>query len=163
MSKLKIVTHYFKLYFLIDFVSIFVVTTCFFSGNKDFNYAKILFFFKITVLNRIDVLYQKMLIFYIKWNMAYLILRQIIIVVLTTHYLGVIFFAVDNYVYTNNYYGPNTPLLSWIYNASAYSQLIWEPWYLWFIYSFYFALGTMTTIAYGDITPLNPIDTVIVL
>ena len=163
MNKLKIVGNYLKLYFLIDFVGVLVVTTCFFSGSVAFNYIKILFFFKTTVLNRIDVLFQKMLIFYLKWNMGYLILRQIVIVILSTHYLGIIFFAVDHYVYSTNYYGPNTPLLSWVYNATAYSQLIWEPWYMWFIYSFYFALGTMTTIAYGDITPLNPIDTVIIL
>ena len=33
------------------------------------------------------------------------------------------------------------------------------PWYGRYEYTMYFSLGVMTTIAYGDITPLNPIET----
>lgn len=161
MDKLKIVKNYLVKYFIIDFVSVLIVTACFFSQNMALNYVKVIFYLKITSLNRIDMIYQKMLIFYLKWNMVYLVFRQIVIVMVSTHYLGIIFFAIDNYVYSTNYFGPSTPILSWVFNCNAYSQLIWEPWYVWYIYSFYFALGTMTTIAYGDITPLNPIDTVI--
>lgn len=125
MDKLRIVKQYFKKEFVIDFVSLVMVAACFFSQNMTLNYVKILFYSKVVSLRRIDQLHQKMLIFYIKWNMVYLMLRQIIMVILTTHYLGVIFFAIDNYVYTTNYYGPSTPLLSWIFNAQAYPQLIW--------------------------------------
>ena len=124
-DRLKVSQNYFKKYFLIDFVAIVTVSTCFFTGSMILNYIKVLFYLKVVNLNKIDTIYQKMLIFYLKWNMIYLIFRQIIIVLISTHYLGVVFFAIDNYVYSTNYYGPSTPALCWVYNAQAYSQLIW--------------------------------------
>lgn len=146
---------------MIDIIGVLMVAICFFSENMILNYFKMFFYGKLLTLRKIDIIYQKMLVFHLKWNIIYLISRQIVIVLMSTHYLGVVFWSIDNYIYTNNYYGPTTPLLCWAFNANAYSQLAWEPWYYWYLYSFYFSLGTMTTIAYGDITPLNPIDTVI--
>ena len=125
------------------------------------NYFKIIFYSKALTLYQIDIIYQKMLVFKLRVNILYLITRQIIIVLISTHYIGVIFFSIDYYIYKNNYYGPSTPNRCWIFTSTAYSQLIWEPWYMWYVYSFYWSLGTMTTIAYGDITPTNPIDTVL--
>lgn len=125
MDKLKIVKHYLIKYFLIDITSVVLVTASFVTQSMLMNYVKIIFYFKIISLHRIDMIYQKILMFYIKWNMVYLVFRQIIIVMVSTHYLGVVFFAIDNYVYTNNYYGPSTPILSWVFNCDAYSQLIW--------------------------------------
>jgi hypothetical protein len=68
---------------------------------------------------------------------------------------------VDKWVYDNNYYGPNTPMLCWIYHAEAYSQMVLlQPWYGQYLYSLYFSIGTMTTIGNGDIVALNPLTTV---
>ena len=160
MDKIKIVKHYLTKYFLIDLVGALIVTIAFLTGSMVLNYFKVLFYFKILTLSKIDGIYQKMLIFYLRWNIIYLVFRQILIVIISTHYIGVIFFWVDYTVYSTNYYGPSTPARCWIFTATAYSQLIFEPWYIWYIYSIYWSLGTMTTIAYGDITPKNPIDTV---
>jgi hypothetical protein len=67
---------------------------------------------------------------------------------------------IDKWVYDTNYYGPNTPNLCWIYNASAFSKIVvLEPWYNQYLYSLYYSIGTMTTIANGDIVPLNPLST----
>jgi hypothetical protein len=74
------------------------------------------------------------------------------------HYIGIGYFVISYWIYYNNIYGPNTPNVCWIYNAQAYSQIIllldWRGQYL---YTMYFSIGMTTTIAYGDITPLNPI------
>ena len=81
--------------------------------------------------------------------------------ILGSHYIGIFFYMIDYYVYVTNYYGPNTPNLCWIYNAQAFSQMILIlPWYGQYEYTMYFSIGTMTTIAYGDITPLNPLETI---
>ena len=162
MDRLKVVNHYLKNYFLIDFISVLIVTVCFFTQDMTLNYVKMVFYFKFTTLHRIDTIYTRILVFYLKWNVVYIIFKQILVVLISTHYIGVIFFAIDYYVYSNNLYGPSTPARCWIYTAQAYTQLIWEPWYIWYLYSFYWSLGTMTTIAYGDITPTNPLDTVII-
>jgi hypothetical protein len=72
--------------------------------------------------------------------------------------MGIGFYLVSLWVYENNYYGPNTPNLCWIYNSWAFYQmrllLTWSQAYL---YVMYFSIGVVTTIAYGDITPKNPI------
>jgi hypothetical protein len=49
-------------------------------------------------------------------------------------------------------------MITWIYNAQAYSQMILDlDWLGCYLYSMYFSIGVTTTIAYGDITPLNPL------
>lgn len=90
--------------------------------------------------------------------MIYQIGRLVIFIFLVAHYLGIGFYIVGYYIYSTNYYGPNTPNISWLYNSQAYSQIVlnldWKGQYL---YTMYFSIGVTTTIAYGDITPLNPI------
>lgn len=134
---------------------------CFFSGSFVLNYVKILFLLKLYNLHLIDVTLQRVLQFHRTRSTAYLVSRLIMIMVMLCHYIGGIFYAIDLYVYNNNYYGPNTPAWCWLYSASAYSQMVIElPWILQYEYTMYWSLATMTTIAYGDITPLNPMETV---
>ena len=125
MDKLKVVKYYLRKYFLIDVASVLIITACFFSQEMVLNYFKIIFYLKLVTLAKIDTIYQKMLVFYLKWNIIYLIFRQILMVVMSTHYIGVIFFGIDYYVYKTNYYGPSTPARCWVFTAQAYSQLIW--------------------------------------
>ena len=60
-------------------------------------------------------------------------------------------------VYESNYYGPNTPNIVWVYNSWAFYQMAFLPWYQMYVYIMYFTIGMLTTIAYGDITPKNPL------
>ena len=87
-----------------------------------------------------------------------------ILLYIGSHIIGIGFYLVDWYVYTTNYYGPNTPNYCWIYGSQAYTELIilfeWANQYL---YVMYFSIGTMTTIAYGDITPLSPLSALYVI
>jgi len=88
----------------------------------------------------------------------YAISRVVYLTILWTHYLGVMFFSIDYTIYESNYYGPNTPNYCWIYNDLLDFNISQEPWWIQYLYSFYFSVGNITTIAYGDITAKNPID-----
>jgi hypothetical protein len=101
-----------------------MIATCFFTQNMTLNYVKMIFYFKITSLYRIDAIFTRIIVFYLKWNVVYIIFKQILIVLMITHYLGIVFFAIDYYVYSNNLYGPSTPARCWVFTAQAYSQLI---------------------------------------
>ena len=81
-----------------------------------------------------------------------------VFIYIVAHYLGIGFYLVGYYVYSTNYYGPLTPLICWLYSAQAYSQIVIDlEWKGQYLYTLYFSMGVTTTIAYGDITPLNPI------
>ena len=161
LDRKRIYRHYLRYHFFIDLLGLIVVMACFFSGAFVMNYFKALFLLKLYNLYLIDVTFQRVLQFHRTRSTIYMVGRLILIMIMACHYLGGIFYAIDLYVYNTNYYGPNTPSWCWIYNAVAYSQMILNlPWYLQYEYSMYWSLATMTTIAYGDITPLNPMETV---
>ena len=73
--------------------------------------------------------------------------------------MGIGFYMVSQWVYINNYYGPNTPNLCWVYNSWAlYQMTILLTWSQMYKYIMYYSIAVVTTIAYGDITPKNPIE-----
>lgn len=96
---------------------------------------------------------------YIGINTVYLVIKLIILCYFYSHYMGIGFYLTSLWVYNNNYYGPNTPNLCWIYDAWAYYQMaLFLPWTEQYVYIMYFGIAVTTTIAYGDITPKNPIE-----
>lgn len=153
-----IVKRYLRVRFYIDVIAIISIAIPFISGTFALNWIKALFFLKIYTVYEIDKEFIRVSQLKIKYHTFYLLCRLILFLYLGSHYLGIWFYMVDYWVYANNYYGPNTPNICWIYNAQAYSQLVLlQPWYGQYLYTMYFSIGTMTTIAYGDITPLNPL------
>jgi hypothetical protein len=96
---------------------------------------------------------------YISWNTGYLVIKLTVVGVLYAHYMGIGFYLVSLWVYEHNFYGPNTPNLCWIYNSWAFYQMrLMLSWSQAYGYVMYFSIGVVTTIAYGDITPKNPIE-----
>lgn len=72
--------------------------------------------------------------------------------------MGIGFYLVSLWIYKSNYYGPNTPNICWIYNSWAFSQMVTIlSWTQMYTYIMYFSIAVVTTIAYGDVTPKNPI------
>ncbi len=104
------------------------------------------------------------LVFQNRLKLIYQIARLVIFIFIVAHYLGIGFYILGYYIYSTNYYGPNTPNISWIYNSQAYSQMVTNlDWKGQYIYTLYFSIGVTTTIAYGDITPLNPLETLYII
>lgn len=154
-----LLSEYLEFNFWIDAMALFsVVFPLILRQYYAANLIKILFYPKIIILNQLDMRIVKVLVFNVKAKTFYLIGRLVVFMIMISHYIGIGFYMVGYYVYSTNYYGPNTPNLCWLYNAEAYSQIIllldWKGQYL---YTMYFSIGMTTTIAYGDITPLNPL------
>lgn len=159
-DRKKIIKRYFPYQATIDIIGLFVVLVTFANGSYFLNYFKVLFFLKILNLYQIDVIFQRVLMSSMKLNSTYLIFRQIVMVLIAAHYYAVTYFALSKWIYETNHYGPSTPILSWVFECDAYPRLITQPWEVWYLYSLYFTIGVITTIAYGDITPLNPAESV---
>lgn len=95
----------------------------------------------------------------IAMSTIYLVLKLVVFCYIYSHFSGIGFYLVSMYVYNSNYYGPNTPNLCWIYNAWAFYQMaIILSWQQIYVYIMYYSIAVTTTIAYGDITPKNPIE-----
>ena len=88
-----------------------------------------------------------------------MIIKLATVAILYSHFIGIFFYLVSLWVYENNYYGPNTPNLCWIYNSWAFGQMVLIlEWPQMYAYIMYYSVGLVTTIAYGDITPKNAIE-----
>ena len=94
---------------------------------------------------------------YIFRNTVFNLIKLILYAYFFAHFMGIFFYRVSLYVYESNFYGPNTPNIVWIYNSWAFYQMAFLPWYQMYSYIMYFSIEVVTTIAYGDITPKNPI------
>ena len=160
-NRRLIIKRYLIPWFWLDILAIISICLPVFTENFTFNWIKIIFLIKLRTAYIIDKQFTRVTQLRINLHSFYLLSRLIVFLVLGSHYLGIWFYMIDYYIYETNYYGPNTPNICWLYNAEAYSQMVLLlPWYGQYEYTMYFSIGTMTTIAYGDITPLNPIETV---
>lgn len=74
--------------------------------------------------------------------------------------MGCIYFLLDVLLIEAQWY----PLEDhWLISAQAISGLYYSPLWEQYLYSFYFSIVTLSTLAYGDITPLNPTEVAFVL
>lgn len=131
------------------------------SQNIYVNVIKIFWFAKIYTTSRINLEYERLTQLNIFHSTAYLVVKLIVYCYFYAHYMGIGFYLTSLWVFNNNYYGPNTPNICWIYKAWAFYQL--EITLLWpakYCYIMYYSIAVVTTIAYGDITPLNPIEVI---
>lgn len=158
-DKEFLLRRYYKRYFWIDILGLLAVLIPTILNQYFFiNFAKIFFIPKIITIQYLNKRIMQTLVFQNKLKLIYQIARIVIFIYIVAHYLGIGFYILGYYIYSTNYYGPNTPNICWIYNSQAYSQMVinldWKGQYL---YTMYFSIGVTTTIAYGDITPLNPL------
>lgn len=84
---------------------------------------------------------------------------MIIEIVYLTHFFACIFFATGMYT-LNHYLNPDEGLYinSWLTYQGNFGQIEYYGWTYRYILSTYWAFATLTTVAYGDITPMNPYE-----
>lgn len=68
-------------------------------------------------------------------------------------YIGSLFYGVDYYLYIT---GAQYPYLLWIVDTQAWEGIVFEPLFIQVEYALYWALGTASTAAYGDISASQP-------
>ena len=51
----------------------------------------------------------------------------------------------------------------WILNCPAYPNIVAEPWDIKYLYSFYWAIASTSTVGYGDIYPKNPVGNFLIV
>lgn len=106
MDRKRILTNFLKRHFIIDIPSIFIVFLCIVTQNYWINYAKIYLVLKLYTLNQIDKIYQRKLQTKRLRKTIYVIARLLLIVLLLSHVMGLIFYAIDYYILTNGIFAP---------------------------------------------------------
>lgn len=76
------------------------------------------------------------------------------------HFFGCIFFGIGMYVV--NHYSPGDEaeyeFTSWLNYAWTFDAVIDYGWTYRYILCTFWAFATLSTVAYGDITPMNPLE-----
>jgi len=97
----------------------------------------------------------------------YRLFRMLFLVLLILIWLASIFFIIDYSQYVPN--GPDGGTFNWLTSSLCTLQVLPNgdinntdlvalypgAWYIWFDYAFYWAIQTISTVGYGDITPRN--------
>ena len=146
---------YVRLSLWIDLLGFIGVLVPYLSQSLVSNWFKILFVGKLYTAFELDR-YLFMLIRN-RFNSSYLfsISRVVYLALLWAHILGVGFFAIDHHIYETNLFGPNTPNHCWIFNSGLGFSIVGEPWYVQYVFTLYYSVGNVTTIAYGDVVSRN--------
>lgn len=98
---------------------------------------------------------------------AYKLIRLLAYMLFILVWLSSIFFFIDYQFYINNTYPPSENWLTFSMcafsvdadgNSQGTDLIATYPggWYIWLNYAIYWALQTVSTVGYGDITPRNP-------
>jgi hypothetical protein len=86
--------------------------------------------------------------------------KNIIFLALISHIVGSFAYLLDYNLLMENYYPDYAEDAYWLTSSYAYANIIDEPFWVRYSYSFYYAISILSGIAYGDLTPQNPIETV---
>lgn len=163
-DSVAILRRYFSFEGPLDFLAIISVIIPLATQSLPANWMKIIWVFKFYTVSRINDEFERVTQLYISWSTTYLVIKLATVGILYSHFMGIFFYLVSLWVYENNYYGPNTPNICWIYSSWAFDQMVLIlDWSQIYTYIMYFSIGIVTTIAYGDITPKNPIECVFMI
>ena len=162
-NRVIIFKRYIRLYLWLDLLSLLGVLMPLLDSRVVFNFFKFLFLFKLTTAYQLDKYLMMLIRNRFKRSHYYAVARIVFFMLLWAHWMAVGYYALDYWIYENNIYGPNTPNHCWIYNSGLEYNISQEYWGVKYLYSLYWSIGNITTIAYGDITAYNPIDAAYVI
>lgn len=103
MDYKRIRSHYMRNHIIVDTISIIIVIICPISRYYYLNYAKLWLILKVVRLFEIDDYYLRRLNIHRKSKAIYVIFKLMVIIYLLSHVVGLIFYAIDNYLCTTRY------------------------------------------------------------
>lgn len=106
MDRKRILRNYLRSHILIDIPTIIILFLCVVTQSYNLNYAKLFLFFKLYTISVIDMIFQRKLQTKRVQKTIYVIARLLIIVLLISHFMGLIFYAMDYYILTNGIFAP---------------------------------------------------------
>lgn len=89
---------------VIDVVSIFIIILCPATRYYYLNFAKLWLILKVGRLFQIDDFYLRKLNIHRKSKAIYVIFKLMVIIFLLSHMVGLIFYAMDDYLCSSGYY-----------------------------------------------------------
>jgi hypothetical protein len=91
----RVIGRYLHNYFLIDFITVLIYIVVYSSGNYYLNYFKLWIILKFIRISQIDDYYERRLNIHRLRKTIYVIFKQIVIIFLLSHIIGLIFYAMD--------------------------------------------------------------------
>jgi hypothetical protein len=104
MDYKRITSYYMRRFAIIDIISVFIIIICPASGSYSLNFAKLWLILKVGRLFQIDDYYLRKLNIHRKSKAIYVIFKLMVIIFLLSHMIGLIFYAIDNYLCSSGIY-----------------------------------------------------------
>ena len=147
-------------YFVVDLLSLLLGFLQLFlnSANNYQTFFNFLVFIKIVKVYQFDKNIKRYGLKSFNSLLIYEILKNIVFLALICHIVGCFAYLLDYNLLMQNYY--NDYSVYWLINSYAYPNILYEPFWVRYTYSFYYSTSILSGIAYGDLVPLNPIDTI---
>lgn len=112
LDDIRITRKYFAYNFFIDTLSLIIVVICPASGVYVLNYLKLFLLLKMLRLSDIDDFFLRRFNINRIGKALYVIFKMVVIIFLLSHFLGLIFYAMDYYYLMNDVYPPDCNLFS---------------------------------------------------
>lgn len=148
---------YARLDLYIDVYCAVMVPLTYFYYSVPLNILKLLFILKVRRLSQYDEQFLYLLSTFRLGKACYKFFRLVVILLFYSHILACIFFFMDYSFYLNNYNGYRDDGYLWLLSAQCMTNIVEQ--YGWsgrYLYALYWAIGTVSTVGYGDIFPANP-------
>jgi voltage-gated potassium channel Kch len=170
-NRKEIMQNYAGIKCILDLFGLLTLLIYALSYNHQLVFLKLFFYVDISTIFEIDdIIIDKIELKTFRYA-TYKLIRLLTFMLFILVWLSAIYFFIDYRFYVNETYNITENWLTWSMCAfqvnsegqSVGTDIIQQypgAWYIWLNYAIYWALQTISTVGYGDITPRNPVSVV---